>query len=240
MGDLLTLNGGGVLTRPPLTLRWGAGRLPVQAVRAIGRAAAAPPAALVDGAFDFTANICRLYADIAERCPELNHVDTGRILFGFTQSRNGRAHGLQARVTPMRFHGGLLVRRYRGVHYQVQRFVVDGQDILYLMTFCLPRFLNQSFDDKLVTLFHELYHISPRFDGDLRRHAGRYAVHSHSQRRYDQQMAELARAYLATDPDPGLYAFLRLDHAHLRRRYGHVMGVVVPRPKLVPLDPEQF
>ena len=130
------------------------------------------------------------------------------------------------------------IRRHRGIPYQVQRFVVDKLDVLYLMTFCLPRFLNQSFDDKLVTVFHELFHISPHFDGDLRRHGGRYAVHSHSQRQYDQHMAALARAYLATDPDPGLLAFLRYNFAELRRRHGAVVGVVVPRPKLVPLPPE--
>ncbi len=52
--------------------------------------------------------------------------------------------------------------------------------MLYLVTFCLPRFLDQDFDDKFITLFHELYHISPRFEGDLRRHEGRCALHSHS------------------------------------------------------------
>ena len=119
--------------------------------------------------------------------------------------------------------------------YQVQRFVVGGQDVLYLMTFCLPRFLNQPFDDKLVTLFHELYHIGPQFDGDLRRHAGRCAFHSRSQRHYDRRMAELARAYLTGGPDPALHAFLRLDYAQLWQRHGSVVGVVVPRPKLVPL-----
>ena len=167
-------------------------------------------------------------------------VQTDRIIFGFTQARNGRTHGLQARVTPLRFHAGALVRRHRGVPYQVQRFVVDGADVLYLMTFCLPRFLNQSFDDKLVTLFHEPFHISPQFDGDLRRHAGRYSVHSHSQRRYDQHMARLARAYLAADHDPDLLAFLRYDHRQLCRRNGQVVGVVVPRPKLVPLSDDVF
>jgi hypothetical protein len=112
---------------------------------------------------------------------------------------------------------------------------VGGREMLYLMTFCLPRFLNQAFDDKFVTLFHELFHIGPAFDGDLRRHAGRYAVHSGSQRRYDEHMAELARAYLAAGPDPDLHAFLRLNFAQLRARHGSVVGVVVPRPKLVPV-----
>jgi hypothetical protein len=99
----------------------------------------------------------------------------------------------------------------------------------------LPRFQNQSFDDKFVTLFHELYHISPAFDGDLRRHGGRYAIHSHSQRHYDLHMAHLARSYLANGADPNLHAFLRLDFSQLQRRHGSVVGVVVPRPKLIPL-----
>jgi hypothetical protein len=158
-----------------------------------------------------------------------------RLLFGVTQARSGRAHGLQARVTPLRFRGGTLVRRRRGTVYQVQRFVVAEVEMLYLVTFCLPRFLDQEFDDKFITLFHELYHISPVFDGDLRRLDGRCAIHSHSKRAYDRHMAHLARAYLASGPDPQLHAFLRLDFTRLCHRHGSVVGVVVPRPKLVPL-----
>ncbi|HEX4590591.1 MAG TPA: hypothetical protein VH120_11710 [Gemmataceae bacterium] len=234
MGNLLSPEGVHVLSRPPLVLRWGDdhGPLPVQAVRCprcrADVAADGPP-------FNFSESVGRLCADIIRRCPELGHVRPGQVLFGFTQARNRRTHGLQARVTPMRFHGGRLIRRHRGIPYQVQRFVVDELDVLYLMTFCLPRFLNQPFEDKLVTLFHELFHISPHFDGDLRRHAGRYAMHSHSQRRYDQHMAKLARAYLSTRPEPILHAFLQCNFAQLRRRHGAVVGVVVPRPKLIPL-----
>ena len=120
----------------------------------------------------------------------------------------------------------------------MQRYFVDGREMLYLVTFCLPRFLDQDFDDKFITLFHELYHISPAFDGDLRRHDGRYAMHSHSKREYDAHMAELARAYLAGGADPALHAFLRLDFAQLQHRHGSVVGVVVPRPRLLPLAEE--
>jgi predicted metallopeptidase len=190
--------------------------------------------------FDFCAAIRRLADDAIGRCPEFAHIRTANILFAMTQARNGRGHGLQARVTPMRFHGGALARRNRGKTYQVQRYFVDGNEILYLMTFCLPRFLNQGFDDKFVTLFHELYHIGPQFDGDLRRHAGRYSVHSHSQRHYDQRMAALARTYLALKPDPTLHAFLRLGFAQLCQRHGQVIGVTVPRPKLVPIADGAF
>jgi hypothetical protein len=157
------------------------------------------------------------------------------MLFGVTQARNSRMHGLQARVTPLRFPRGELTRQRRGVTFQVQRYFLGATEFLYLVTFCLPRFLNQDFDDKFVTLFHELYHISPAFDGDLRRHEGRYAVHSHSQRCYDARMATLAREYLAARPDPALHAFLRLSFTQLVHRHGSVVGIAVPRPKMVPI-----
>jgi hypothetical protein len=138
-------------------------------------------------------------------------------------------------VTPLRFRHGQLVRIRDGVTYRVQRYFVDGQEMLYLVTFCLPRFLDQSFDDKIITLFHELYHISPQFEGDLRRLDGRCALHSRSKREYDAQMAVLARSYLSSGADPTLHAFLRLDFAQLAHRHQHVVGVVVPRPRLLPV-----
>jgi hypothetical protein len=185
--------------------------------------------------FDFCAHVRRLCADFARRCPELAHIDVSRLLFAITQARTGVKHGLQARVTPLRFRNGQLVRRRGDVSYQVQRYVVDGNDMLYLVTFCLPRFLDQGFDDKFITLFHELYHISPAFEGDLRRMDGRCAMHSRSKRAYDAQMAVLARAYLANGVDRSLHAFLRMDFAQLAHRHGSVFGVVVPRPRLLPL-----
>jgi hypothetical protein len=189
-------------------------------------------------AFDFCTHVRQLCADIVARNEPLRHVDLSRILLAVTQARNGHAHGLQARVTPLRFRHGRLTRQRRGVTYQVQRYVVGGRDMLYLVTFCLPRFQDLDFDEKFITLFHELYHINPAFDGDLRRHQGRYSVHSRSQRRYDQHMAHLARAYLGSGADPSLHAFLRLNFAQLQHRHGSVVGVFVPRPKIIPVPAE--
>ena len=119
----------------------------------------------------------------------------------------------------------------------MQRYFVDGREMLYLVTFCLPRFLDQDFDDKFVTLFHELYHISPAFDGDLRRHGGRCELHSHSKRALRRAHGRPGPRYLANGADRPLHAFLRLDFAQLRHRHGSVEAVVVPRPRLVPLPP---
>jgi predicted metallopeptidase len=234
------------LERFPFVMRWDAARhqLLRRSVRAPARARGvvlgneSPPWLATGPAnlpFDFCGHVQRLCADIVARCPELNHIDASKLLFCMTQARTGRVHGLQARVTPLRFRDGALRRRRHGVPYQVQRYIVDGQEMLYLVTFCLPRFLDQEFDGKFVTLFHELYHISSQFEGDLRRHAGRCQMHSHSKRAYDKHMAHLAREYLSGGADPSLHAFLRLNFAQLAHRHGRVEAVVVPRPKLLPI-----
>jgi predicted metallopeptidase len=163
----------------------------------------------------------------------LAHIDLERVLFTIIRARNGRRHGLQARVTPLRFRSGALATVHRGTAYQVQRFVMDGREILYVVGFTLPRFLNRDFRDKLTTVFHELYHISPAFDGDLRRHPGRCSAHTASQKKYDAHMDHLATAYLKAGADPAKHAFLRLSFAQLCRRHRTVVGLHLPRPKLV-------
>jgi hypothetical protein len=235
----------------PLFYHWTttANPLPRRPVRCLGRHQQATngleappwlPTGPVEQPFDFCGQVRRLCADLVRRCPALEHIDAHRLLFGVTQARSRRTHGLQARVTPLRFHGGRLVRRRHGALYQVQRHFVDDREMLYLITFCLPRFLDQDFDDKFITLFHELYHISPEFNGDLRRHQGRCSFHSHSKRAYDRHMADLARAYLASGPNAELHAFLRMDFGQLQRRHGCVVGVVVPRPKVIPVVDERI
>lgn len=230
---------------PPLVFRWEQGQaLPrklIQPSRPLPRLSpvlAAPswiPTGPLEKPFDFCAHLRPLIADIIGRCSDLAQVQAERVLVGVTQARSASVHGLQARITPLRFARGNLTRVRRNVLYQVQRYYLGAQEFLYLLTFCLPRFLDQDFDSKLITVFHELFHIGPQCDGDLRRHEGRYKIHTHSQREYDRLMAQLARDYLATRPDPRLYEFLRLSFAQLHHRHGGVTGIFVPRPKVVPL-----
>ncbi len=185
--------------------------------------------------FDFSRNLGLLLEDVARYCPDLTFVQVPKILVTFTQARYQGKMGLQARVTPLRFPKGLIQRQRRGLMYQVQRYFHANSEFLYLMTFCLPRFLDQDLDEKLVTIFHELHHISPAFDGDLRRHEGRYHLHTHSQQEYDHAMAHQARTYLQATPNAHLHSFLRLTFAQLQERHGEVRGIVVPRPKLIPV-----
>jgi predicted metallopeptidase len=186
--------------------------------------------------FDFTLAMRCLCEDITQRLAEFEHVRMDQVAVTFAQARRRVSYGLQAKLTPMRFEGGELVTRRRGRMWTIQRWYAGDVEMLYILTFYLPRFLEQSFREKLITVMHELYHIGPNFDGDIRRLPGHYHVHSHSQKEYDRQMNDLVDRYLAADPPEMLYRFLKVSFRELAADYGSVVGIRVPIPKLLPLS----
>lgn len=186
--------------------------------------------------FDFTTAMRRLCEDVAARLPDFRHVRMEQIAVTFAQARRRVHWGLQAKLTPLRFEGGSLTTVRRGRPWTIQRWYQGNVEMLYILTFYLPRFQDQTFHEKLITVLHELYHISPRFDGDIRRLSGHYHVHSHSQKEYDAEMGRLVDRYLALGPPGHLFDFLHGNFRDLTARHGSVVGIRVPIPKLLPLS----
>jgi hypothetical protein len=185
--------------------------------------------------FDFTAAIRTVCADMARRLPDLSHVDMQRVAVGVCQSRNGSNHGVFATLTPLRFEGGEAVKTLRGRRRRIQPLRDHaGQEFLYLLNFYVPRFMNLPLEEKLSTITHELWHIGPNFDGDLRRHAGRCYAHGHSQRKYDAHMDRLTQQWLALDPPHHRYEFLESTFDELAAEHGGIRGDRWPAPKILP------
>jgi len=186
--------------------------------------------------FNFTGAMRRLCEDMAARLPELGHLDLDRVAISLCQTRRQVSHGLYAALTPLRFEAGARQKVLKGRRYAVQRVCdASGQEYLYILSFYLPRFLNTSLEEKLSTVLHELWHISPKFDGDLRRHDGRCYAHGPSQRDYDAQMDRLAQRWLALNPPEHLYEFLADNFEKLIAEHGAVVGAHWPTPKLIAL-----
>lgn len=185
--------------------------------------------------FDFTGAIRHVCADMTRRVPDLSHIGMPRVAIGVCQTRNGAMHGVFATLTPLRFEGGRLDKTVRGRRHRIQPLVdAAGQEFLYLLNFYLPRFLNLPLEEKLSTIVHELWHIGPEFDGDLRRHAGRCYAHGHSQREYNARMDRLTQQWLAADPPHHLYEFLESTFDELRAEHGGVRGQRWPTPRMMP------
>src|SRR4051812_22144572 len=110
-------------TMPPFIVRWDRGQAPLP-VRE-GRAPRGPlhgtpftgqpwyDTGLHAEGLDFSGRMVDLLEDIIARCPAWQHLQVPRLLVGYTQAQARRVHGLQARVTPLRFAGGELQRRQR-------------------------------------------------------------------------------------------------------------------------------
>jgi hypothetical protein len=185
--------------------------------------------------FDFCLAMRLLGQDMIVRTPSLAHVRFEQIAVVFAQARKRVNYGLYASLTPLRFKDGSLMTKRRGRPYTIQRlYEPSGHELLYILTFYLPRFQDLDLREKLITIFHELWHISPQFDGDIRRHEGRCYAHTGSQAKYDAHMGLLVDAWLAQQPPEALWSFLKLDFTQLHQRWGRVTGQRIARPRLIP------
>ena len=187
--------------------------------------------------FDYTATMLCLIQDIAQNSPHFGHLAPDSILVGLSQARTSRRFGLYAKVVPMRFEGGSRVWEKGRRGYEIEPLWHAGREILYLIYFVLPRFQNLDFEEKMTTVFHELYHIAPSFNGDIRRFPGAKYAHTCSKKGFDAQAREMGREYLRRTPNRHLSEFLNGNFKQLERRSGQVMGRRIALPKLKPVRP---
>jgi Putative phage metallopeptidase len=185
---------------------------------------------------NITAALERLILDAVSRLEEFQHIQPERLLVCLSSTRSGGIHGTYAKIHPLRFANGAVsteIRRGRRRYLCTMPTVTHNQqDILYLLYFLVPRFLNLSLREKLVTVFHELYHIAPAFDGDIRRFPGRNFAHGSSKKVYNQRIGLLVDAYLERLDNQELLSALSGTMLELRARHRTLVGRRFPAPKL--------
>jgi hypothetical protein len=174
----------------------------------------------------------QLICDISRYCREFSHIDGSKILVATSRSRNNKKYGLQAKLVPLKFQGGRRIVHTSGDWYcKMPPLKHEGREILYVVYFCLPRFQNLTFDEKMTIIFHELYHINPTFNGDIRRFPGKYYQHSHSEKEYDRIVHLLSQDYHRTRTKSKLTHFLQYEFEELRIKYGDIIGLNLRLPE---------
>ena len=198
----------------------------------------------------FIESLSLLMLDICARLPELSHVRLPQIQLVASSCRSRRNSGVLAYVLPLKFSGGrpveIIVRGNRTYHYAIiPTFLPGGAELLYSVHFLMPRFLNLSPEEKIATIIHELYHIHPDFNGDLRRFPGG-RLHGPTQRQYHEKVAGLTQRYRKAAPSILNLELLRLGHRQFEKRFGPIRVAGRPkgsRPKLLkvePIPPSEF
>jgi hypothetical protein len=185
---------------------------------------------------NLTRELESLVTDIVNRVDALRHIDSSRVLICVASTRGGGIHGTFAKIHPLRFRGGessIQVKRGRKTCICTMPTVtLKGVEMLYIVYFLVPRFFNLPLREKLITVFHELYHVSPCFDGDIRRFPGRNYAHGASRKRYNAVMAGLVDEYLRMVDPVAVPEFLQGDMAALRERFRTIVGRRFPAPKI--------
>ncbi len=185
--------------------------------------------------FDFTGNMALLVQDIVKTHPSFSHIVLNKILIAISPS-NGSRSGVVAKLRPMRFEGGSNTKTVRCIQYVAPEININGNSILYIVYFHIPRFLNHSdHKNKLATVLHELYHISPLFNGDVRRFSGKNYAHGSSRKRYDDIINKFTSEYINSTNYPELSTFLKYKYSELRRRHGAIYGDMIRIPRSKPV-----
>jgi hypothetical protein len=215
---------------------------------------------------NYTERITLLMEDVVRRTPRLSFIDLREVLvfgrFGRTDAEGAFAtcHCLTLPESDPGYYfwrdrsTGELTRRSEWFVTKSPEVSIGRRKIKYLISFVLPRFCDQTLERsrkadlydagtpgwmaKLDTVVHELYHIDPDESGIRRvaRADGTNSPRSHGPGFYEE-VAEMVRAYLATNPDPSLSSFLEDDFAGLTNRYG---GVVATTFRNFPSFPQRY
>lgn len=187
--------------------------------------------------FHYTNAMREVVRDVVATLDELQHINLDRVLLSIAQARQSSAHGVYASCFPLRFENGEREVLHKKRRFRMPNLQHEGHEILYIVYFMLPRFHEeQDYKEKLATVIHELYHISPLFNGDIRRFPGKNFAHGHSREVYHAAMRRLADQYLAASPRARDHEFLERPFTELMDHPGGVVGTCIPRPKPVLLD----
>lgn len=171
-------------------------------------------------------------ADIAYNVEEFSYIDPEEITVNFKKGREGINEEVWAEISGLSNGDCGSVQQKEGrveMYFYSNSLLFNGTPVKYIIDFYVPVFFNLTYKEKLVTIFHELYHISPRFDGDLRLFKGKAYQHGPSMEKYDKYMEYLVDKYLERSPDAT--EFLKSNAEDLTKKVRETKIPRLPKPE---------
>ena len=154
-----------------------------------------------------TLAVKRLIRDAAKKLPELAHIRANRILVVAGEARRA------SRATIRPGHFKETRARASGAGHRKPLIQIRGRKILYVITLRPLWFLASTPEERIGTVFHELYHVSTRFDGTLHR-ARRHSQMSRAT--YNRRVRALRERYLARAEEELLAPFAHVGTVRAR------------------------
>ena len=185
---------------------------------------------------DITEVLTHIIYEIIKHTKIFHNININKLLVCISSNRNsGRGGGIFGKLVPMRFEEGSAIKKFKGRYYSMPEIVHNKEKILYLIYFYMPRFFDLEPMEKLNVIFHELFHISPDFNGDIRRVSKHKAAHGHCKKHFDSQYSQELESFYEYIKETSYMKFLALDSKKIHETFGKVTGrrLKVPKPVLV-------
>jgi len=157
--------------------------------------------------------------DMIQSTGEFKAFDLNRMLVCCASNRKDCRGAIYGKLLPLRFKDGAEIIKHNGRFYTIPKLKVNNSEILYIIYFYIPKFFNLSAKDKINVMFHELYHISPEFNGDIRRMGKFKAAHGHSRKSFEEKYIEFADVFYEKIKETPYYNFLNMDSHQIKSNF---------------------
>ncbi|HNX24413.1 MAG TPA: putative metallopeptidase [Spirochaetota bacterium] len=157
--------------------------------------------------------------DMVELTEEFKCFDLNKILICCASNRKDFRGATYGKLLPLRFKDGSEIIKHNGRFYTIPKVKVNNMEILYIIYFYIPKFFNLSAKDKVNVMFHELFHINPEFNGDIRRMGKFKAAHGHSRKSFEEKYIEYADTFFEKIEDTPYYNFLKMNSEDIQKEF---------------------
>jgi predicted metallopeptidase len=175
-----------------------------------------------------------LIEQITARSIHFSHIDVSKVVVCIGSNKKNARGAIYGKLVPLKFQNGSDILPFRGRYYTIPEIIKNGIPQLYAVYFYLPKFFNLSAEDKLKVIFHELYHISQEFNGDIRRMGNVKKAHGSSKKRFDLNFKKEAKLFYEYIKGTPYMDFLKMDSKSLHNNYRvYARRMKIPKPVLM-------
>ena len=165
--------------------------------------------------------------------PQFSHIDMERILVSAAFNRFSSRGHTYGKLVPLRFESGQEGIVHKGRFFRMPGVHYKGIEQLYIIYFYAPQFFNLPPYEKLKVIFHEMYHVSPEFNGDIRRMGNKKIAHGHSRKKFDTFFEKEAKRFNEHIADTDEFKFLSFSMDDFYRKFKKVICFKAQPPRAV-------
>ena len=165
--------------------------------------------------------------------PQFEHIDMRYVLVSLGFNRPSSRGYIRGKLVPLRFKNGQKETVHKGRSFRMQGVIYEGVEQLYVIYFYSPQFFDLPPYEKLRVIFHELYHISPEFNGDIRRMGEKKIAHGHSRKKFDSFFEEEVKRFGEHLANTDFFEFLSFSMNDFHEKFKNVIYLKVKTPGAV-------